>query len=106
LGAFETGRRPQLALRGPAARLEYGEVALSTTAPSSVPTLSPELVLVVPVFNEEDAIVPVLAEWRAELARTVGAGRFDDPRDRRRLDRRHPGAPGRARLAGARRPPP
>jgi dolichol-phosphate mannosyltransferase len=31
---------------------------------------------VVPVFNEEDAIVPVLTEWRAELERTVGAGRF------------------------------
>jgi dolichol-phosphate mannosyltransferase len=36
----------------------------------------PELVLVVPVYNEQDAIVPVLAEWRAELARTVGSGRF------------------------------
>jgi dolichol-phosphate mannosyltransferase len=41
-----------------------------------VPSTPPELVLVVPVFNEEDAIVPVLTEWRAELARTVGAGRF------------------------------
>jgi dolichol-phosphate mannosyltransferase len=41
-----------------------------------VPTQSPELVLVVPVYNEEDAIVPVLVEWRAELARTVGEGRF------------------------------
>lgn len=29
-----------------------------------------------PVFNEEDAIVPVLEEWRAELGRTVGAGKF------------------------------
>ncbi len=29
-----------------------------------------------PVYNEEDAIVPVLKEWRAELERTVGAGRF------------------------------
>ncbi len=29
-----------------------------------------------PVFNEEDAIAPVLAEWRAELSRTVGDGRF------------------------------
>lgn len=37
---------------------------------------TPELVLVVPVYNEEDAIVPVLAEWRAELTRTVGDGRF------------------------------
>jgi len=37
---------------------------------------SPELVLIVPVYNEEDAIVPVLTEWRAELERTVGAGRF------------------------------
>jgi dolichol-phosphate mannosyltransferase len=36
----------------------------------------PELVLVVPVYNEEDAIVPVLEEWRAELARTIGAGKF------------------------------
>ena len=41
-----------------------------------MPTPPPELVLVVPVFNEEDAIVPVLTEWRAELERTVGAGRF------------------------------
>ena len=32
--------------------------------------------LVVPVYNEEDAIVPVLTEWRAELERTVGGGRF------------------------------
>jgi dolichol-phosphate mannosyltransferase len=38
------------------------------------PTL--ELVLIVPVYNEEDAITPVLAEWREELARTVGGGRF------------------------------
>ncbi len=36
----------------------------------------PELVLVVPVYNEQDAIVPVLTEWRAELQRTVGDGRF------------------------------
>jgi dolichol-phosphate mannosyltransferase len=28
------------------------------------------------VYNEEDVIVPVLAEWRAELAKTVGEGRF------------------------------
>jgi glycosyltransferase involved in cell wall biosynthesis len=41
-----------------------------------VPTSTPELVLVVPVYNEEDAITPVLNEWRAELARTVGEGRF------------------------------
>jgi glycosyltransferase involved in cell wall biosynthesis len=41
-----------------------------------VPTSPPELVLIVPVYNEEDAIVPVLTEWRAELERTVGAGRF------------------------------
>jgi dolichol-phosphate mannosyltransferase len=41
-----------------------------------VPTTPPELVLVVPVYNEEDAIAPVLTEWRAELARTVGEGRF------------------------------
>jgi dolichol-phosphate mannosyltransferase len=41
-----------------------------------VPTTSPQLVLVVPVYNEEDAIAPVLAEWRAELVRTVGEGRF------------------------------
>jgi dolichol-phosphate mannosyltransferase len=33
-------------------------------------------VLIVPVYNEQDAIVPVLNEWRAELARTVGDGRF------------------------------
>jgi dolichol-phosphate mannosyltransferase len=41
-----------------------------------VPTTPPELVLIVPVYNEEDAIVPVLTEWRAELERTVGKGRF------------------------------
>jgi len=33
-------------------------------------------VLVVPVYNEQDAINAVLKEWRAELERTVGAGRF------------------------------
>src|ERR1022692_4264749 len=38
--------------------------------------MPPELVLVVPVYNEEDAIVPVLTEWREELARAVGDGRF------------------------------
>jgi len=41
-----------------------------------VPLTSPELVLVVPVYNEQDAIVPVLQEWRAELVKTVGEGRF------------------------------
>jgi dolichol-phosphate mannosyltransferase len=40
-----------------------------------VPNPPPELVLVVPVYNEQDAIVPVLEEWRAELRKTVGAGR-------------------------------
>ena len=29
-----------------------------------------------PVYNEQDVIVPVLAEWRAELTKTVGEGRF------------------------------
>jgi len=43
---------------------------------STVPPPTPELVLVVPVYNEKDAIVPVLTEWRAELSRTVGEGRF------------------------------
>jgi glycosyltransferase involved in cell wall biosynthesis len=28
------------------------------------------------VYNEQEAIVPVLTEWRAELERTVGADRF------------------------------
>lgn len=46
------------------------------TEPSTVTNTPPELVLVVPVYNEEDAIAPVLAEWREELTRTVGAGRF------------------------------
>ena len=32
--------------------------------------------LIVPVYNEQDAIVPVLTEWRAEFDRTVGKGRF------------------------------
>jgi glycosyltransferase involved in cell wall biosynthesis len=41
-----------------------------------VPDTPPELILIVPVYNEQDAIVPVLTEWRAELERTVGAGRF------------------------------
>jgi glycosyltransferase involved in cell wall biosynthesis len=41
-----------------------------------VPNPPPDLVLIVPVYNEEDAIVPVLTEWRAELSRTVGVGRF------------------------------
>ncbi len=41
-----------------------------------MPNPQPELVLIVPVYNEEDAIVPVLTEWRAELSRTVGDGRF------------------------------
>ena len=35
-----------------------------------------ELVLVIPVHNEQDVIVQVLEEWRAELGKTVGAGRF------------------------------
>jgi dolichol-phosphate mannosyltransferase len=42
----------------------------------TVPQPTPELVLVVPVYNEQDAIGPVLSEWRAELERTVGGGRF------------------------------
>jgi glycosyltransferase involved in cell wall biosynthesis len=42
----------------------------------SVPQTPPDLVLVVPVYNEEEAISVVLSEWRAELERTVGAGRF------------------------------
>ena len=29
-----------------------------------------------PVYNEQDAVVDVLREWRAELSRTVGDGRF------------------------------
>lgn len=41
-----------------------------------MPTQPPQLVLVVPVYNEEDAIAQVLTEWRTELARTVGEGRF------------------------------
>ena len=41
-----------------------------------MPNTPPELVLLVPVYNEEDAILPVLEEWRAELLRTVGAGKF------------------------------
>jgi glycosyltransferase involved in cell wall biosynthesis len=45
-------------------------------AKSTVPPPQPQLVLVVPVYNEEDAIGSVLAEWRMELARTVGEGRF------------------------------
>jgi dolichol-phosphate mannosyltransferase len=33
--------------------------------------LSPELVLIVPVYNEEEIIIPVLTEWRAELSRHI-----------------------------------
>ena len=36
-----------------------------------VPEQFPELVLVVPVYNEEEAIVPVLQEWRTELLRNT-----------------------------------
>jgi dolichol-phosphate mannosyltransferase len=32
----------------------------------------PELVVIVPVYNEEDAIVGVLREWHAELTQVVG----------------------------------
>ena len=42
-----------------------------------MPLTPPELVLVIPVYNEEDAILSVLEEWRAELLRTVGAGKFE-----------------------------
>jgi dolichol-phosphate mannosyltransferase len=42
-----------------------------------VPSTPPELILIIPVYNEEDAIVPVLTEWRAELDRSVGRGRFE-----------------------------
>ena len=42
-----------------------------------MPLQPPELILIVPVFNEQDAIVQVLEEWRAELLRTVGAGHFE-----------------------------
>jgi glycosyltransferase involved in cell wall biosynthesis len=41
-----------------------------------VQAATPEIVLVVPVYNEAAAIVPVLEEWRAEFLRTVGEGRF------------------------------
>jgi len=41
-----------------------------------VPSAPPDLVLVIPVYNEEDAVIAVLKEWRAELERTVGLGRF------------------------------
>ena len=37
---------------------------------------TPDLVLVVPVYNEEDAVISVLEEWRSELLRTVGEGKF------------------------------
>lgn len=36
-----------------------------------MPPTAPELVVVVPVYNEESAIVPVLTEWRKVLAETV-----------------------------------
>jgi glycosyltransferase involved in cell wall biosynthesis len=66
-----------LALHRLGPRCDDPEAARSgKKAQTPVPTTPPELVLVVPVYNEEDAIVPVLTEWRDELARTVGAGRF------------------------------
>lgn len=40
-------------------------------ARTEVPDSPPEVVVVVPVYNEESVIVDVLAEWRKELARTA-----------------------------------
>jgi len=34
---------------------------------------SPELVLIVPVYNEDETIIPVLTEWRAELRKHIPA---------------------------------
>jgi glycosyltransferase involved in cell wall biosynthesis len=55
---------------------DQAPVPANPCASRTVPSPSPELILVVPVYNEKDAIVPVLTEWRAELARTVGSGKF------------------------------
>src|SRR5271170_5756740 len=66
-----------LALRRLARRCDDpATLSRGQNAQRTVPTPSPELVLVVPVYNEEDAIVPVLKEWRAELSRTVGEGLY------------------------------
>jgi len=37
---------------------------------------TPELALLIPVYNEQAAILPVLREWREALSRSVGAGKF------------------------------
>jgi dolichol-phosphate mannosyltransferase len=55
---------------------DSGATPSGPLAQSTVPPTTPELVLFVPVYNEQGAIVPVLTEWRAELERTVGSGRF------------------------------
>jgi len=45
--------------------------AFAPDSRTSVNEQIPELVVVVPVYNEESAIVGVLAEWREELARII-----------------------------------
>jgi dolichol-phosphate mannosyltransferase len=65
-----------LALRSPAASDDDRVATLPAKQPLPVPPAAPELTLIVPVYNEEDAVVQVLEEWRAELRRTVGEGKF------------------------------
>jgi len=45
--------------------------ARSSEGPTAAVAAAPDLVVVVPVFNEESVIVPVLQEWRDEVARVV-----------------------------------
>jgi glycosyltransferase involved in cell wall biosynthesis len=76
------GRSAGLQIKGLALRRfalgcdDHSPFPANPCACRNVPSPAPELILVVPVYNEKDAIVPVLTEWRAELARTVGSGRF------------------------------
>jgi glycosyltransferase involved in cell wall biosynthesis len=46
-------------------------VARSAERPAATAATAPDLVVVVPVFNEESVIVSVLQEWRDEVARVV-----------------------------------
>ncbi len=56
--------------KGPVQALAQTTATLDTTK-ASLSTEPPELVVVVPVYNEESAIVGVLEEWRVELGKVV-----------------------------------
>ena len=60
-------------MTNPGHETDNGTNAAGRTSAAPPP---PELVLVVPVYNEQDAVVDVLREWRTELSKTAGDGRF------------------------------